>query len=166
MVAVGMRNVPEPIRRLEPLAAPDYADVFTLLTSRATDRSGEAWARTVLEQTPIGRSAPRLWRALGLRLGPGPSPDHVQGWRIAARGGDWIRLEATSWLMTANAVIHLEEGRLSVALFVRYERAIAALIWPPVSLMHRRAVPAMLRQALRAAAPSQPPVRLGVQDEG
>ena len=165
MAAVGVRNVPEPIRRLEPLADPDYADVFTVLTSRATDRSGEAWARAVLEHTPIGRSAPRVWRALGLRLGPGSSPDHVQGWRIAARGDDWIRLEATSWFMTAHAVIHLEDGRLSLALFLRYERAIAALIWPPVSLMHRRGVPAMLRQALRAAAPAQPPVRLGQEDE-
>jgi hypothetical protein len=146
--AVGVRNVPAPIRRLAPLADPDYVDVFTLRTSRATDRSSEAWARAVLEQTPVGRSAPRLWRALGLRLGPRSSPDHVQGWRIADRGDGWIRLEASSWFMTAHAVVHVEEGRVAVALFLRYEHAVAALIWPPVSLMHRRAVPVMLRQAL------------------
>jgi hypothetical protein len=106
-----------------------------------------------------------VWRALGLRLAPGPSPDHVQGWRIAARGGDWIRLEAMSWFMTAHAVLHVEDGRLSIALFLRYERTIAALIWPPVARMHRRGVPAMLRQALRATALAQPPVRVGRQDE-
>src|SRR5215211_1347907 len=133
MTAVGVRNVPEPIRRVDPLAAPDYADVFTLLTSRATDRSSEGWARAVLEHTPVGRSAPRLWRRLGLRLGPRPSPDHVQGWRIADRGDGWIRMETASWFMTAHAVVHVEDGRVSLALFLRYDRAIAALIWPPVS---------------------------------
>jgi hypothetical protein len=148
--AVGVGNVPEPIRRLEPLADPDYADVFTAPTSGAADRSGEAWARAVLEQTPVGRSAPRLWRVLGLRLGPRPSPHHVQGWRIADRGDGWIRLEASSWFMTAHAVVLVDDGRLSLALFLRYERAIAAWIWPPVSVVHRRAVPVMLRQALRA----------------
>src|SRR4051794_3453018 len=124
LAAVGVRNSPEPIRRLEPLADPDYADVFTLLTRRATERSAEVWARPVLERAPIGRPAPRVGRGLGLRLGPGSSPDHVQGWRIAAHGGHWTRLEATSWFMTAHAVIHLEEGRLSLALFIRYERAV------------------------------------------
>jgi hypothetical protein len=177
MTAVGASNVPEPIRRLHSLADPDYADVFTLMTSRATDRSGEAWARAVLEDTPIGRSAPRLWRLLGLRLGPRSSPDYVQGWRIADRGDGWIRIEATSWFMTAHAVVHVDDGRVSVALFLRYERAIAALIWPPVSVMHRRAVPVMLRQALRldgsrghqlsrdAVPPSQPTGRPRPQDE-
>jgi hypothetical protein len=164
MGAVGARNIPVPIRRLEPLADPEYADVFTLLTSRATERSGEAWARIVLEQTPIGRSAPRLWRVLGLRLGPASSPDHVQGWRIADRGDGWIRLETASWFMTAHAVVHVEAGHLSLALFLRYERAVAALICPPVARLHRRGVPAMLRQALRAA-PAPPPVLVGAQDE-
>jgi hypothetical protein len=153
VAAAGVSKVPEQIRRLQPLPDPDYADVFTLRTSRAAHRSSEAWARAVLEHTPVGRSAPRLWRVLGLRLGPRSSPHHVQGWRIADRGDGWIRIEASSWFMTAHAVIHVEDGGVSVALFLRYERAIAALIWPPVSLMHRRAVPVMLRQALRPDAP-------------
>jgi hypothetical protein len=148
VTAVGVRNVPDVIRRLDTLAAPDYADVFTAVTSRARDRSAEAWARAVLEETPIGRSAPALWRLLGLRLGP-PSSTHVQGWRIADRGDDWIRIEATSWFMTAHAVIHVEDGQVSVALFLRYDQPIAGVIWPPVSVMHRRGVPVMLRQALR-----------------
>jgi hypothetical protein len=165
MGAVGVRNVPEPIRRLEPLADPDYADVFTLLTSHATERSGEAWARAVLEQTPIGRSAPRVWRALGLRLGPPSSPHHVQGWQIADRGEGWIRLETRSWSMTAHAVVHAEEGRLSLALFLRFYRAVAALIWLPVGRLHRRGVPPMLRQALRATDPTAAPARLQLQGE-
>jgi hypothetical protein len=104
----------------------------------------------VLEDTPLGRSAPSVWRQLGLRLGPPQSPDYVQGWKIAARGDNWIRLETTSSLMTAHAVVHVDERHVALALFVRYDQPLAASVWPPVSIMHRRAVPAMLRQAIPA----------------
>jgi hypothetical protein len=147
---VGLPNLPEAIRSLGGLASPDYADLYTVTTREAMDKSPEDWARATLEETPTGRSAPSLWRLLGLRLGPRHSPDHVQGWKIADRGDNWIRLEAASWFMTAHGVLQVDEGRVSVALFLRYDRPMAALVWPPVSIMHRRAVPAMLRQALRA----------------
>jgi hypothetical protein len=145
--AVGLTNIPDAIRGLDTLARLDYVDLFTATTSGTTDESAEEWARAALEETPTGRSAPALWRLLGVRLGPTPSPDYVQGWTIADRGEDWIRIEATSWFMTAHAVVHVDDGHVSLALFVRYDRPIAALIWPPVSVMHRRAVPVMLRQA-------------------
>jgi hypothetical protein len=152
LTAVGLTNIPEAIRRLDTLASPDYVDLFTATTNGATDKSAEEWARAALEDTPTGRSAPFLWRLLGLRLGPTPSPDFVQGWKIADRGEDWIRIEATSWFMTAHAVVLVDDGHVSVALFVRYDRPIAALIWPSVSVMHRQAVPVILRQALKADA--------------
>jgi hypothetical protein len=76
----------------------------------------------------------------------------VQGWTITGRAEDWIRLEAASWFMTANAVVKVDDGRVSAALFVRYDLPIAAVIWPPVSVMHRRAMPTLLRQALTAHA--------------
>jgi hypothetical protein len=152
VTVVGLSNLPEAIRSRDTLADPDYADLITVRTGEVTDKSPEEWARAALEDTPTGRSAPRLWRLLGVRLGPRPSPDYVQGWKIAERGDDWIRIEATSWLMTAHAVVQVEDLQVSVALFVRYDRPIAALIWPPVSVVHRRAVPVILRQALKAHA--------------
>lgn len=146
---VGMHHVPAEVRSHGSLDSPDYVD-FTASPTGAIDRSPEEWARAVLEDTPTGRSAPTLWRLLGLRLGPRPSPDHVQGWRIADRGESWIRLETSSWFMTAHALVHAAEEQLSLALFLRYDRAIAALIWAPVSVLHRRAVPVMLHQAVAA----------------
>lgn len=148
--AVGLPNIPKAIRCLDTLASPDYVDLFTAKTSGAADKSAEEWARAVLEETTTGRSAPVLWRRLGLRLGPRPSPDHVQGWKIADRGRDWIRIETSSWFMTAHAVVQVGDGQVSVALFVRYDQPIAVVIWPPVSLIHRRGAPVMLRQALKA----------------
>jgi hypothetical protein len=146
---VGMQNVPAAVRSHATMASPDYVDV-TVSPTGATDRSPEEWARAVLEGTPTGRSAPTLWRLLGLRLGPRPSPDHVQGWRIADRGESWIRLETSSWFMTAHAVLHAAAEQLSLALFLRFDRPIAALIWAPVAVLHRRAVPVMLHQAVAA----------------
>lgn len=146
---VGLEKLPEDIRSRAAMTDANYADLYVVPTSRATDRSPEEWARAVLEGTPSGRSARRLWRRLALRLGPAGSPDHVQGWKIAERGGDWLRLEVASWYATAHAVVQVDEDQLSVAVFLRYDRPIAALIWPPVGVMHRRGVPVMLRQAMR-----------------
>jgi hypothetical protein len=146
MTVVGLSDIPETIRSHDTLASPDYVDVFTATASGATDRSPEEWARALLEETPTGRAAPALWRSVGLRLGPRPSAEHVQGWRIAARGDDWIRLETASWFMTAHRIVHTHDHQLSLALLIRYDHPIASLVWMPVSAMHRRAVPVMLRQ--------------------
>lgn len=82
-------------RAIGGMAHPDYADLFSTKTSDIAGRLPEAWARAPLEDTPTGRSVPAVWRGLGLRLGPRPSPDHVQRWRIADQGHDWIRLETS-----------------------------------------------------------------------
>ena len=145
---VGSHNIPEAIRSATTIANPDYVDLCTVTTGDAANRSPEQWARAVLEGTPLGRRARLLWQRLGLRLGPPGSPGYVQGWKIADRGDNWIRLETASAYMTAHAVCRVDDGQLSLALFLRYDQPTAALIWSPVSVMHRRAVPDLLRQAL------------------
>jgi hypothetical protein len=125
VTAVGLSNVPEAIRSAASLARPDYVDCFTAAAVGDTGTSAVEWARALLEDTPTGRSAPALWRLLGLRLGPTPSTDNVQGWKIADRTDDWIRVEATSRVMPAHAVVRVDDGAAS------YDRRIAALIWPP-----------------------------------
>lgn len=44
---------------------------------------------------------------------------------------------------------HLDEGHVSFATFVCYDKPIAALVWPTVSVIHRRAVPNLLRHAVK-----------------
>lgn len=145
---IGLDKLPETIRSLSTVADVDYADLYTATTTEARDQSPEQWIRAVLEDTPLGRRARVLWRLLGLRLGPTNSLNYVQGWKIAARGDDWIRLQTQSWFLTALAVCHVDDEHLSIALFLRYDRPIAALIWTPVSVMHQQAVPVLLHQAL------------------
>ena len=143
-------NVPEAVRSLSTLATPDYVDLFRITTDGTAGRSPEQWARAGVEDA-AGLAGQFVWRVLcGLRLGWRPSPDYVGGWKIADRGDSWIRLEAASWFMTAQIVVQADDRQLSVATFIRYDRPMAALVWPPLSAGHRLAMPGLLRQAVRA----------------
>jgi hypothetical protein len=146
------RDVPESIRSLGGLANPDYQDLFTATTNEVAEKSAEDWARAVLDRAPyyirlgvfhVG------WRLfLGMRLGPRRSPNYIAGLKIAARGADWVRLEAASWMMTVALVFKADEARLSWASFARYDRRVAALVFSPGSIVHRKAGFVLMRRAL------------------
>lgn len=104
----------------------------------------------MLEQAPLScRNTRKFWRLIGLRLGPPHSPDHGQGWKIAARGDNWLRVETASWYMTAQAVCLVEETQVSLSLSLRHDHRVGALVWALVSGPHQRAVPVMLHQAVK-----------------
>ncbi|QYG91726.1 DUF2867 domain-containing protein [Iamia sp. SCSIO 61187] len=143
---VGVQAVPEVTCDRAELNA-DYADRFSI-SLPTSDRSALDWARLILEETPAGRGAPRLWTAIGVRLGPRPSPDHVQGWRTLAQHPTWARLGAATTYLEARAVVEADDDTLALALFVRYRvPVLGAALWWPISVMHRRGVPVMLQQA-------------------
>src|SRR5262245_24542018 len=144
------RNVPDAIRSKSPLE-PDYVDLFTVAAASARRRSAEQWARAGIEEA-AGLGGQFVWRMLlHLRLAPRSSPDHVGGWKIAARRDRWVRLEAASWFLTAHLVVCVDADRVSVATFIRYDRRVAALVWPPLSIGHRHAMPGLLRHAAKSA---------------
>ncbi|MFB8138213.1 DUF2867 domain-containing protein [Streptomyces parvus] len=163
--AVGTHEVPESIRALSSLSRIDYADVFTLSTDTDTDTdagtdantdavtnvgagaTAELWARALFGDVPdpVERL---IWQGLlGLRLSRGRSPGTVAGWRIAERGEDWIRLEAASWFLTGNLVVRAADGQVSLGTFLRYDHRLARAVWPPLSAVHRRLAPGLLRDA-------------------
>jgi hypothetical protein len=148
LVVLQQRNVPKAIQSLSAMENPDYVDFFIAEATAATERSVEEWARATVEGVhPWARFV--VWRVVcGLRLEP-PSPDSLAGWKIADRGDNWIRIEASSWFMTGHIVLRVDEGRVSFATFVRYDKPIAALVWPAVSIFHRQAVPDLLRRAVK-----------------
>jgi hypothetical protein len=127
---------------------PDYVDCVAVANS-VTDRSPEEWARATVEDvSPWGRFI--AWRVLcGLRLESRSSPEHIAGWKIADRGDNWIRLEAASWFMTAQIVFLVGEARVSLLTFVRYDHPVGALVWPAVSIIHRRVLPDVLRGGVK-----------------
>src|SRR5262245_48623605 len=146
------RTIPEAIRALSGMDRPDYIDVFTVTTNGAAEATPEQWFRTALEDV-AGRGGQFIWRGvLGLRLKSQPSTEQVAGWKIADRGEDWIRLEASSWFMKAHLVSQLDDGQLFAGTFIRYDHPIAPLIWVPMSAIHRRLMPGLLVQTVRLRA--------------
>jgi hypothetical protein len=146
------REVPEAIRSLGALANADYADIVTA-TIDETPAEPEQVIRAVLDGMPrsLLLFIPFIQRVfLGLRLKLRPSPDRLLGWQIVDRGDSWVRIEAASWFMTGHVVMHVDEGQLSFASFIRYDRWLAALVWPPISLIHRQVALALVRRAIRA----------------
>ncbi|MEV1175772.1 hypothetical protein [Nonomuraea sp. NPDC049784] len=143
--AVGVHNIPEPVRALSSLSRIDYVDRFTLSTD--ADATPELWARALFGDVP-NAAEQLIWRGLlGLRLSRGRSPDTVAGWQIAARGHDWIRLEAASWFLTGNLVVQATGGRVSLGTFLRYDQPLGQTVWTPLSALHRQLVPGLLRAA-------------------
>jgi len=131
----------------------DYADAFT----GSTDAVGspEQWARAMFGDIPSPTQR-FIWRGLlGLRLSRGRSPHTVAGWSIAERGDHWIRLETGSWFMSAELVVRTSDGRVSLATFVRYERRLGSVVWPPLSAMHRLLIPRVIRTADQIRARDQ-----------
>ncbi|MGW2207071.1 hypothetical protein [Streptomyces sp. NPDC001774] len=147
-----LHNIPQAIRALSP-TDPDYIDVFTLTTNDASHRSPDQWARAAFEDV-AGLKGQFIWRVLlGLRLKRRASPDHVAGWMIADRCDRGIRLEAHSWMLTGHLVVHVDDEQVSLATILRYDRPIAARIWSPLSAVHRRLAPDLLRDAHRVQQP-------------
>jgi hypothetical protein len=143
--AVGTYHIPASVLGLSSLPAIDYADQFTLSTD--TDATPEQWARAMFGNVPSVAEM-LIWRVLlGFALIPGRSPNTVAGWRIGERGDDWIRLDATSWFLTGNLLVRTTDGHVSLATFLHYERRVAHGVWPPLSAIHRRLAPGLLRDA-------------------
>jgi hypothetical protein len=141
------RTIPEVMRSLSGMESPDYSDLFTVTIKGALDASPEQWARTAVEDV-AGRGGQFIWRrVLGLRLTS--RPGRVGGWKIADRGEKWIRLEASSWFLTAHLVTRVGDGQLSAGTFIRYDHPIAPFVWVPASAIHRHWMPGLLEQTVR-----------------
>ncbi|GIF64584.1 hypothetical protein Ais01nite_26190 [Asanoa ishikariensis] len=145
MTVVRTHDIPAPARALSSLDTIDYADHFTLATD--AEATAEQWARAMFGNVPSPGEI-LIWRfILGLRLHQGRSPNTVAGWHIGARGDDWIRLEAQSWFLSGNLVVHAMAGRVSLWTFLHYDGPVGQHAWPPLSTIHRGLVPGVLRKA-------------------
>jgi hypothetical protein len=128
----------------------DYTDSFAAELVPGDHRSPEQWARAVFEGAP----RPVRWFllagfkfGLGLRFGPIRSPEHILGWAIVERAQDTVTLQAQSWFLTSRLVLRADGSHRTQSTYVRYDRSIAALLWPPVAILHRRIVPRLVRRA-------------------
>ena len=154
------RGAPRAIREHDTLDRVDWSDVFTGNAEGDVELSPQVWAAA------MGRNAPArirltVWLAawtqrniLGLRLQRHGSAQVLIGWKLAAAGDHWFRLEAEGWLGTAHLLFHVEGRQVSVGTLLRYDRRMAALVWRPVSFLHRQVGITLFSHLLTAAAPS------------
>ncbi|MAT07234.1 MAG: hypothetical protein CL424_19550 [Acidimicrobiaceae bacterium] len=130
---------------LTTVPAVDYADTFTLFTD--VQATPEEWARAMFGDVPT-LTERLIWRGLlGLRLAPQPSPANVAGWQVRARKLGSITLEAESSIVVGNLVVLTAGGQVSLGTFLHYRRRLGTCIWSPLSVVHRRLAPGLLRDA-------------------
>ena len=130
-----------------PYADADYRDAFTALTSDASARSPEQWARQILE----GASAPmRLFLRFGWRYALGfplARTNAVLGWPVIAQAADWVALEQKSWLFAVVLLMRTTDDKLTWATRVVYRSPVSKAAWSVVGMIHRRYAPRALRRA-------------------
>lgn len=146
-------EVPDTVRAVDGLSAPDYASAFELPIPPTPARSAEQWARSVFEQAPLlvrwfvraGWCFPLLFDVTK------PGPDQVLGARITANSSTTIVLEQRSPMMLANNIVSVDQTRLVWVTVVNYRRPAARLLWGPSALIHHRVLPYLLTRAARTA---------------
>jgi hypothetical protein len=130
----------------------DFVCAYEVDFAPGDERSAEQWARDAWEGAP----APLRWfmlagwrLVLGLRLGPRSAPDHILGWSITRCTPDETVCQLESRFLSASNIFRRVDRRLVWSTHVTYDRPIARVIWPPVSLLHRPLVRIALGRAAR-----------------
>ena len=90
--------------------------------------------------------------ALGLRLGPAGSPDHIGGWTVASNDPGTTVLHMDSWMLVVRLVIEVSDAHTTLTSLLRYDRRPARRVWAVVGIGHRAMVPVVLGGAARALA--------------
>lgn len=142
---------PQHARDLTTLSRIHYADAFVVPTGSASDRSGEAWARAMLEGAPTGtrEALRRGWASLRLDLGPPDDDRRVLGWEIARQSPDHAVLHAESRLGFAGEVLFVSRpGELLFATLVQFDSLLGRAVWTGVGLSHRRVVASLLEHGM------------------
>ncbi len=142
--------VPRAARALSTLSHADYEDAFLVETGPAQDRTGEQWARAMLEDAPmVIRSALRSgWFALGLELGSPRSDRFVLGWEVRRSTPDFALLGVSSRLgLRAELLFKRQEHALLFATFVQQENRVGRAVWAGVAPVHRPVVRYLLERA-------------------
>jgi hypothetical protein len=150
--AVHQVTLSDAARGLGTLPRIDYEDAFRISGLPNLERSGEEWARAVLEDPPASVRAKLLcgWGALGLRLGAPWSQRRVLGWEVRRSDIDFVVLGAGGCLgLSGELLFKRESNGLLFATFVREQNPLARAVWSRVQDNHRQVVRSLLAHAAR-----------------
>jgi hypothetical protein len=152
-------TLPPAARALSTLSHVDYEDAFLVETGPAQDRTGEQWARAILDDAPIStrNALSRGWSALGLRLGSTQSGRFVLGWEVRRSAPDVALLGASGRLgLSGELLFERHQHALLFATFVQLENRIVRALWARIAPRHRQVVRDLLEQATCPERPRQP----------
>jgi hypothetical protein len=114
------------------------------------ERTGEQWARAILEGAPASTRAAAIsaWSALGLRLGWTRSDQLVLGWELRRSTPDFALLAAGSPLgLSAEVLFKRRRETFLFATFVELKNPGARAPWAGVAPAHRQGARYLLAQA-------------------
>jgi hypothetical protein len=150
MSGVHETKVPRGDRKLSTLCRIDYEDATVAPAVAAPDRTGEEWARAVLEGASPARrkTLDAGWSALGLRRGSTDDDRLVLGWEVRCSGPDFVLLGADSPLGLEGEVLFKCRNRtLLLATFIKLDNPAARALWAGIAPGHRLIVRRLLESA-------------------
>ncbi len=153
--AVTQIQLPPDARALTTLPRLDYVDAFRIEGNPVPDRTGEQWARAVIEQTPLKIRVTLVsgWTALGLKLGSPWAADRVLGWEIRQSTPDHVLLDAGSRLgLSGELLFRPDPDGVLFVTFVHQNNRFARVVWARIETLHREIVHSLLKHAARRAA--------------
>jgi hypothetical protein len=158
----GVREcaVPPAARARCTLAHIDYEDAFRAEAFPAQDRTGEQWARAMLESASqrTRSELSRGWSALGLRLDCAPPDRSVLGWEIRHSTPDFVLLGARGRLgLSGELLFERQPHGLVYATFVQLDNRVARALWTRIEARHRRVVRDLIERACYSEPAGGPP---------
>jgi hypothetical protein len=147
-------DLPPDALAMTTLSRVDYIDAFRLETARASDRTGEEWARAILEGAPedTRKMLRRGWFAIGVRLGSTQESALVLGWTLRSSSPDHALIAARSVIgIEAEVLFKRERDGLLAATLMKLTNPAARAFWAGFSFQHRRVLRHLLRQAGRSS---------------
>jgi hypothetical protein len=142
-------TVPPAARAHTTLSHVDYEDAFLVEAGPSHGRTGEQWARAMLEDAPImmRRKLRWGWFALGLTLGSTGSDRLVLGWEVRRSTPDFALLASGSRVgLPAELLFERRQHTLLFVTFVQQQNPIARAMWAAVAPRHRQVVRYLLEQ--------------------
>jgi hypothetical protein len=145
MSRVHQLTVPARASELAALDRVDYADCFAVAISAR--RTPEEWIRLATDARPALFLAVRaVHHALGFRLAPADTPQHVIGWDVLHSAPDEAVLGNAGMLGQPRIVVLTQPGQVVVATLIEFSGVAGQTLWAAVAPVHR----AVVRYALSA----------------
>jgi hypothetical protein len=143
--------VPPRARALSTLPRIDYANAILIDTGPLLDRTGEQWARAVLEEAPTEMRAAltTAWTQLGIQLGPARSDRHVLGWTMQRSTPRSVLLHAGSPTgLQVELLVEDGSGTLLFASFIQHDGDAARAAWAEVEDLHAPVMGRLIEEAV------------------